>query len=42
MKACILVNSAGYDYAQYAAYVRDISRLDLNQVPVEQYGKLRA
>ena len=33
----ILVNSEGYDYARYAAYVRDISRLDLDQVPVEPY-----
>ena len=37
----ILVNSEGFDYARYAAYVRDISRLDLKQVPVEHYRKPR-
>ena len=37
----ILVNSEGFDYARYAAYVRDISRLDLKQVPVETYRKPR-
>lgn len=38
----ILVNSEGYGYARYAAYVRDISRLELEQIPVEQYRKPRA
>ena len=37
----ILVNSEGHDYAKYAAYVRNISRLELEQVPVEQYRKPR-
>ena len=37
----ILVNSEGYNYARYAAYVRDISGLDLNRVPVEPYHKPR-
>lgn len=38
----ILVNSEGHNYARYAAYVRDISRLELAQVPVERYRKPRA
>ena len=38
----ILVNSEGYNYARYAAYVRDISCLELGQIPVEQYRKPRA
>lgn len=37
----ILVNCEGHSYARYAAYVRDISRLELDQVPVEQYRKPR-
>ena len=38
----ILVNSEGRNNALYAAYVRDISRLELSQAPVEQYHKPRA
>lgn len=39
----ILVNSEGHNnYARYAAYVRDISRLDLAHAPVEPYRKPRA
>ncbi len=38
----ILVNSEGHDYARYAAYVRDISQLELGQIPVEQYRKPRS
>ncbi len=33
----ILVDSSGYDYARYAAYVDMRDRLELDNVPVEQY-----
>lgn len=37
-----LVDSQGYDYARYVAYVRDKGDLDLREVPVEHYDlKLR-
>ena len=34
----ILVDSQGYDYARYAAYVPDKSRLELRDVPVDHHG----
>ena len=38
----VLINSEGYDYARYAADVRDKSALDLRDVPVDRYDlKLR-
>ncbi len=33
----ILVDCQGYDYAQYAAEVRDKSTLDLQDVPIDHY-----
>lgn len=33
----ILVDSQGYDYARYAAYVRDKDSLDLREAPVDHY-----
>lgn len=33
----ILVDSQGYNYARYAAYIRDKGDLDLREVPVEHY-----
>jgi len=38
----ILVDCQGYDYARYAAEVRDKSTLDLRDVPIDHYDlKLR-
>jgi len=34
----ILVESEGYGYARYCAFVPDNSKLDLKEVPVERYG----
>lgn len=34
----ILVDSQGYDYARYAAYVQDKEDLDLREVPVDHYN----
>ena len=34
----ILVESEGYDYARYCAFVPDHRKLDLSDVPVERYG----
>lgn len=34
----ILVESEGYRYARYCAFVPDYSKLDLKDVPVERYG----
>lgn len=35
----ILVESEGYDYARYAAYVQDTRELDLKDIPTEQLEK---
>ena len=34
----ILVESEGYDYSRYTAYVADRSTLNLRDVPVEHYN----
>ena len=35
----LLIESEGYDYARYAAYVQDIRELDLQGIPVEDRTK---
>ena len=35
----ILVNAEGYDYARYAAYIEDVSRLDLSDIPFVQFER---
>lgn len=36
----ILVDSSGYDYARYSAYVQDTSELNLRDIPTEDRSKL--